>query len=179
MKRMNPFKFALLGATALTLVACSEAKEDVLAYESAEACIKAGEHDAATCEAEFEKAKAEHARSAPRYRSPNDCYSDFGYNRCYRSSGSSIWLPFMMGYMLAPRGGRSYIHSQPLYRPSDDPNSYYTGGNGRVGSISANGRTQVAQSKARRPPARTRTVSRGGFGARAARSSSGGFRGGS
>ena len=84
----------------------------------------------------------------------------------------------MMGYMLAPRGGSSYIHSQPLYRPSDSPNSYYTGSNGRVGSISANGRTQVAQSQAKRPPARTRTVSRGGFGARAARSSGGGFRGG-
>ena len=180
MKRMNPFKVALLGATALTLVACGESKEDVLAYQSVEACIKAGEHDAATCKAEFEKAKAEHARSAPRYRRPNDCYSDFGYNRCYRPSGSSIWLPFMMGYMLAPRGGASYIRSQPLYRPSDSPNSYYTGSNSRVGSVSTSGRTQVARSAAKRPPVRTRTVSRGGFGARAAaRSSGGGFRGGS
>jgi uncharacterized protein YgiB involved in biofilm formation len=85
----------------------------------------------------------------------------------------------MMGYMLAPRGGASYIHTQPLYRPSDSPNTFYTSTNGRVGSISANGRTQVAQSKAKRPPMRTRTVSRGGFGARAVRSSGGGFRGGS
>jgi len=167
MKRMNPFKVALLGATALTLVACGESKEDVLAYQSVEACIKAGEHDAATCKAEFEKAKAEHARSAPRYRSPNDCYSDFGYNRCYRRSGSSIWLPFMMGYMLAPRGGAAFISTQPLYRPASDPNKYYTASNGRVGAVSANGRTQVAKSQVSRPPQRTRTVARGGFGARA------------
>ena len=59
MKRMNPFKFALLGATALTLVACGESNEDVLAYQSVEACIKAGQYDAATCNAEFEKAKTE------------------------------------------------------------------------------------------------------------------------
>ena len=68
MKRKNPFKFALLGATALTLVACGESKEDVLVYDSVESCIKAGQQDEETCRAEFEKAKAEHTRSAPRYR---------------------------------------------------------------------------------------------------------------
>lgn len=175
MNRIKSFKFALLGATALTLVACGESKEDVLAYPTVEACIKAGERDAGTCEAEFKKAQAEHNRSAPRYRSSNDCSSDFGYNRCYRPAGSSIWLPFMMGYMLAPRGRGSHIYSQPLYRSSSDPNVFRTSSNGKVGSVGANGRTQIAQSKAKRPPARTRTVSRGGFGKRA----SGGYRGGS
>ncbi len=171
MRKFSPFKAALLGATALSVTSCGEPQEEVLAYDSVESCVTAGVHDQATCEAEFKKAEAEHARSAPRYQSLNDCYSDFGYDRCYRPTGSSVWLPFMMGYMMAPRGGIGSVYSQPLYRPADDPNSYYTSGNSRLGSVSAKGETQVAQTQTKRPAARTRTVSRGGFGARAVSSS--------
>ena len=173
MKPRNEFKFALIGVTALTLVACAEAVDEVLTYESVQACIAAGQQDEAVCRSEFAKAEKLHAEVAPRYARANQCYSDFGYNRCYRSSGS-MWLPFMMGYMLAPRGGAGYISSQPLYRSSAYPNRYYTASNRQIGAVSANGRTQVATSKVRRPAARTRTVARGGFGRRAAGRSAGG-----
>ncbi len=172
MKPKNALKLALLGATALTLVACGEAEEEILAYDSVDACIKAGQQDETVCRAEFSKAQKLHAKVAPRYDYASQCNSDFGYNRCYQqrsASGGSIWLPFMMGYMLAPRGGIGYISSQPLYRPSSSPNRFYTASNGQVGAVSANGTTRVAKSKASRPAARTRTVSRGGFGARATR----------
>ena len=170
MKRKNAVKFALLGATTLTLVACGEAEEEVLAYDSVEACIKAGEQDEAVCRSEFAKAQKLHNEVAPSYAAASDCYSDFGYNRCNqyrRSNGTSVWLPFMMGYMLAPRGGRSIISTQPLYRTASDPNRYYTAGTGRLGTVSANGRAQATRSQVSRPSARTRTVARGGFGARA------------
>jgi len=172
MKRKNIFKFALLGATALTLVACGEPDEEILAYDSVKSCVKAGQQDEAVCKAEFAKAEKLHNEVAPRYDRARDCNSDFGYNRCYQyrpAGGSSIWLPFMMGYMLAPRGGRAFVSSQPLYRPSSNPNRFYTAANGQVGAVSANGRTQVAKAQTRRPAVRTRTVSRGGFGARATR----------
>jgi len=170
MKRRNILKFALLGATALTLVACGEAEEEILAYDSVASCVKAGQQDEAVCKTEFAKAQKLHNKAAPRYGYANSCYSDFGYNRCYQHrpvGGTSVWLPFMMGYMLAPRGGRTFISSQPLYRPSSNPNRFYTAGNSRVGAVSASGRTQVARSQVSRPAVRTRTVSRGGFGARA------------
>ena len=121
MKRKTIFKFALLGATALTLVACAEAEEDVLAYDSVEACVKGGQQDEAVCRAEFAKAQKLHNEVAPRYGNSRDCYSDFGYNRCnqYRPyGGSSVWLPFMMGYMLAPRGRTAIVSTQPLSRVS-------------------------------------------------------------
>ena len=60
MKRKNAVKFALLGTTTLTLVACGEAEEEVLAYDSVEACIKAGEQDEAVCRSEFAKAQKLH-----------------------------------------------------------------------------------------------------------------------
>lgn len=153
-----------------------EEEEQVLAYDTVQACIASGEHDAAVCREEFENAQKLHEDVAPRYNRSNDCYSDFGRDRCYerRSGGSSIWLPFMLGYMLAPRGS-SFVSTQPLYRTVGDPNRYYTANNTRLGAVSANGRSAVAKSKATRPAARTRTVSRGGFGARAAgRGSAGG-----
>ena len=170
MKGKNTFKLALLGATALTLVACAEKEEEVLAYNSVKACIESGQQDASVCKAEFAKAQKLHTEVAPRYNSVRDCNSDFGYNRCYQSRsayGGSVWLPFMMGYMLAPRGGRGFVSTQPLYRPSSNPNRFYPAANGRVGAVSASGRTQVARSQVSRPAVRTRTVSRGGFGARA------------
>lgn len=174
MKKRNLFKLALLSVTAPILVACGETQEEVLAYPSVDACISAGQRDEAVCRSEFEKAQQLHNQVAPRYSSARQCYSDFGYDRCRRQSSSSVWLPFMMGYMLAPRGGAGYISTQPLYRPSSDPNGYYTGGAGRIGRVSANGRTKIAASKASRPAVRTRTVARGGFGARAAGRSAGG-----
>ena len=172
MKIRNLFKLALLSVTTPIWVAC---EEEVLAYPSVDACINAGQQDESVCRSEFEKAQQLHNQVAPRYSSASQCYSDYGYDRC-RQSSSSVWLPFMMGYMLAPRGGAGYIATQPLYRPSSDPNGYYTGGAGRIGRVSSNGQTKIAASKASRPaPAvRTRTVARGGFGARAAGRSAGG-----
>jgi uncharacterized protein YgiB involved in biofilm formation len=64
------------------------------------------------------------------------------------------------------------MYAQPLYRPSGDPNRFYTSGGGRVGSVSADGRARVAKSQTSQPRARTRTVARGGFGARATSSAS-------
>ena len=171
--KSRAFKFALIGVTALTLDGCGGPKEEALAYDSVEACISSGQQDEVVCRSEYAKAQALQNEVAPRYSSANDCYADFGYNQCRRQSGSSVWLPFMMGYMLAPRGRSRYIATEPLYRPSANPNAYYTAGGGRIGAVSANGQARVAASNAGRPSARTRTVARGGFGARAAGRSAG------
>ena len=158
----------LLGASALTLSACGEPTEEVLTYKSVEGCIEAGVQDESTCRAEFEKAQALHENVAPRYQSSTGCYSDFGYDRCsqHRTSTGSYWLPFMVGYMLAPRGTRADIFSQPLYRPSADPGRFYTSGGAGVASVSRDGRAQISKSQVSKPRARTRTVARGGFGGR-------------
>jgi uncharacterized protein YgiB involved in biofilm formation len=155
----------LLGATALVLSACGEAKEEVLTYDSVKSCIDAGIKDAKTCQAEFQKAQVMHKESAPRYARQNQCYSDFGYDRCRRSS-SGYWLPFMVGYMIAPRLSSS-VYTQPLYRTTGYPNGYTTASNAPIGSVARDGRTRVAKSKLKRPRVRTRTVARGGFGRRA------------
>ena len=71
MTRKTTFRTFLLGATALTLAACGEAKEDALVFESVEACIASGEQDEAVCRAEFEKAQQRHEdRLLPGIRQP-------------------------------------------------------------------------------------------------------------
>ena len=176
MKRSTILTMAILGAGALILALSlfGESEEEVLTYESMEACIAAGVQDESICRAEFDKAKALHEEVAPRYQTSSTCYSDFGYDRCYRqrTSTGSFWLPFMVGYMLAPRGGYAGIYSQPLYRPSRNPNQFYTSGGQGVGSVSRDGRAQIAKSQTAQPRARTRTVARGGFGSRSMSSAS-------
>ena len=167
MKRSTIYVMAGVGVVAIALAFSGESEEEVLTYASVEACIAAGVQDDATCRAEFNKAKALHENVAPRYQTASTCYGEFGYDRCYRqrTSTGSFWLPFMVGYMLAPRGS-SAIYSQPLYRPSRNPNQFYTSGGVGVGNVSRDGRAQVAKSQVSQPRARTRTVARGGFGAR-------------
>ena len=165
MKIKSSLRATLLGATALVLTTCGEAKEEVLTYDSIESCIRAGIKDAKTCQAEFQNAQALHNKVAPRYARQNECYSDFGYNRC-RQSSSGFWLPFMVGYMIAPRLS-SGIYTQPLYRTTGYPNGYTTASNAPIGAVGRDGRTRVAKSKLKRPPVRTRTVARRGFGRRA------------
>ena len=144
MKIKSSLRATLLSATALVLTACGEAKEEALTYNSVESCISAGVKDANTCRVEFQKARELHNQVAPRYARQNECYSDFGYNRCQRTS-SGFWLPFMVGYMIAPRLS-SGVYPQPLYRTTSNPNSYTTASNGRIGSVARDGRTQVAKS---------------------------------
>ncbi len=173
MSHTKTLKLALLGGCALILSACGENKEEALTYASVEACTAAGVQDAATCAAEFAKAQERHNAVAPRYDRADQCYSDFGYDRCYRyrSSSGSFFLPFMVGYMLAPRGVTS-VYTQPLYRPSNDTGRFYTANNRPIGAVSSSGRTLVRKSVVSKPQARTRTVARGGFGARAVSSGS-------
>lgn len=169
MNRRRTIKFSLLAATALTLAACGEAKQDALTYDSVESCINAGQQSADVCRSEFAKAQQRHKEVAPRYADERACYSEFGQNRCtqQRTSSGSFWLPFMVGYMLAPRGGFGSVYSQPLYRTRSNPGGFTTAGGGQVGAVSPDGRSKVAKSQVSQPRARTRTVARGGFGARA------------
>ena len=175
MKRSTIFIIAILGAVALAFIFVGESKEEVLTYETVEACIAAGVQDDSTCRAEFDKAKAVHEEVAPRYQTASTCQAEFGYDRCYRqrTSTGSFWLPFMVGYMLAPRGYSSAFYSQPLYR-SRYGRQFYTSGGVGVGNVSRDGRSQIAKSQVSQPPARarTRTVARGGFGARSRSSAS-------
>ena len=69
MNSSTKFTIGLLAAAAVVFVFINsrgEKKQEALTYESVEACTKAGLQDAATCQAEFEKAQKLHNEVAPR-----------------------------------------------------------------------------------------------------------------
>ena len=172
MKRSGNIALLLMGAAAVAwTMTDTEESADVAVYDSPEQCAGDGVYTEEQCRDEFAAAKAEHAKVAPRYSSSRDCYGDFGYNQCQRVGTGGFWMPFMMGYMLAPRSGIGTVATQPLYRSSDDPSRYRTANNHAVNGTK--GLSKVSATATKPPRMRTKTVARGGFGSRAA--STGGF----
>jgi uncharacterized protein YgiB involved in biofilm formation len=174
MKRWNSFRgVLLLGASVIALSACEEPKVDASVYETVQQCKDDPGVSSQQCEQSFKEARSQHASVAPKYSSEADCQADFGAGRCekapYRtSSGGSIFMPLMMGYMMGSMiGGRRSMYGQPLYRSAKSPKSFRTADNRNVGSTM--GRTRVARSATSRPSFKSSTIRRGGFGASARR----------
>ena len=160
----------LMGVSAIALSACEEPKVEAAVFESLQQCIDEPSLSREQCEQSYGEASSRHVAVAPKYNSEADCQADFGAGKCeqapYRTtSGGSIFMPLMMGYMMGSYlgGGRRSVASQPLYRSADDAKTYRTADNRKAGSTT--GRTQIASSAASRPSVKSSTLSRGGFGA--------------
>ena len=168
MKRWNSISALLMGASVIALSACDEQKVDAAIYDNLQQCIDDPAVTREQCEQNFAEARGRHASVAPKYTSEEDCQADFGEDKCevapYRTStGSSVFMPLMMGYMMGSMlGGRRSVIPQPLYRSDDSPKTYRTADNRSVGSTT--GRTQVGRSVGRSPSIKSSTMSRGGFG---------------
>ena len=168
MKRSRSLKLALMGASALTLSACEEAPQDVAIFKDVLQCENEVGFDRDACIANFEQAKQEHVRVAPKYTSAEDCEADFGAAQCETApqktqSGGSVFMPLMMGYMMGSMlSNGSRAATQPLYRSKDDPKNFRTGDNQKVGSKT--GVTKVPAQVAKAPSTKTSTVRRNGFG---------------
>ena len=144
---------------------------DRVAYTYFRACNQCAAclHGDAACLDAKQKSEAVHVAEAPKFAHKEACESEFGAGNCetrQSSTGSSMFLPLMMGYML----GKGF--NQPVYRGLD--NSAVTKSGGKffnVGSFSGAGNVTAFK------PALTSTpIQRGGFGktATAYRVSSGG-----
>lgn len=194
MKRSALVRLVLIGSSPFTLSACGEEPQPAFVYATPEDCIRDGQMGADACREEYENAKLEHARTAPRYNDQADCESDFGTGACQVAPGyGRSFMPLMAGYligrMMAPKndncqdrsgdcsprsGGASGYYrafrSQPLYKARDDRETFRTANNTEVGRRS--GYTYV-DAEATRPGGSTlKPLSRGGFGRSAARGGS-------
>ena len=159
----------MMSVSLIALTACEEPKVDASIYESIGQCKSDPHNTADQCEGSFKEASSQHAAVAPKYSSAEDCQADFGQGKCEKapyntSSGGSVFMPLMMGYMM---GRRNSMMSQPLYRSAKSPNSFRTAENQNVGSKT--GGTKVARSATSRPSFKNSTRSRGGFGSSARR----------
>ena len=158
----------MVSVSVLALTACEEPKVDASIFKNLEQCKGDPLTTSGQCENSFKEARSQHAAVAPKYSTAEDCQADFGADKCevapYKSSsGGSIFMPLMAGYMMGSLlGGRGSMMSQPLYRSTKSPTSFSTAENRNVGSKM--GRTKVASSATSRPTFKSSTRSRGGFG---------------
>jgi len=169
MKRWNSVsRIALIAGGALCISACEEPKVDVATYQTLQQCLADINMVRSDCEKNHAAARQQHAAVAPKFSSVKECEEEFGRARCEKapqttSSGGSMFMPLMMGYMMGSMiGGRGYGNAQPLYRTRKDPGTFRTADNKRAGGTV--GRTQVAKSSTARPTAKSSSRSRGGFG---------------
>lgn len=159
---------ALVAASAMFTTACEEPKVEAAIYETLQQCLKDINMVRSECEKNYNSARQQHATVAPKFASKQECETEFGAARCEQapqrtSSGGSMFMPLMMGYMMGSMiGGRGFGNSQPLYRTRSNPGTFRTSDNKAAGR--STGRTQVAKSSMARPTSKASTRSRGGFG---------------
>lgn len=172
MKRSVVVSLVAMGAA--TLAACEDKTIESAVYTSVDECVAARAYSPEKCDADYKAAVASHEKTAPAYKSLEHCEEEFGEGKCapatsHHASGGSVFLPFMMGYMM---GGRSVgpdpasVSPQALYRQPGK--SGFLNANGvEIAKSSGHVRFSSRSSAARPPAASTTTLSRGGFGARA------------
>jgi uncharacterized protein YgiB involved in biofilm formation len=184
--KLTTASLALLGITSTGFLGCDEVNDEptevATAAGSIQDCVKAG-IDQTVCADAWAKAAAENAKTAPRYATAGDCYSEFGAGGCqqiHTSNGNSVFIPLMtgmlIGNLMADRRDNYNNHHvvvvhnyQPLYRTGG---SWHTSTNQ---SFSGSGKVVIPHSYTAPKPISTTTLSRGGFGSMgAARSSWGG-----
>ncbi len=167
MRKSSPVTLAMAGSIMLSGCWSDQPapETEVRIYRDKSACINENPSFEAQCIEAYEKALVGSEASAPKYTSRYNCESEFGYNRCIRSSNDNWFMPALAGFMLAKAfntNGYNYRQSAPVYYYRDS----WVGGNG-YNYGSANSVTTTVPKSTFNPkpkPKVTKTISRGGFG---------------
>lgn len=163
MKRSRTTRLLLMGMAPLALTAC-EGEQQAQLYETEQACIAAGQIEAQQCKDAYAAARSKNDEVAPRYASRADCVADYGEQMCSGTPGHhGFFVPFMTGMLIGRALDGGGYYPQPAYR--NRTGDWNTAGGYGLGRSTGN--VSVKKSAAI-PPTRAITVSRSGFGSRAA-----------
>ncbi len=181
MKRSTNLRLTLMAVVVpASLVGCDPAAPTGVVLDSIEDC-SGQQLELAQCQAAYNDARAKHAAVAPRFDDRVQCSEEFGNCEVVQEEGRTAYVPpmggFLLGYALAGgfnnAGNRGVAGGAPLYR---DARGGYLNAYGdtvsRQRGMVTGPRGNIAT------PARAVTVSRSGFGSRAAARGSFGSRGG-
>ena len=175
--RLKPL---VLGVAAFSLIGCIDSRKANV-YASVNHCVNENPAMAGQCEAAYQTAVKESARSGPKYRSERECISEFGQRNCvpYRTQSGHDWfMPAVAGFMMARALNNNVYHSLPLYSSTAYGSSMY----GRWATADGRsypkryGSMNVVGDAFKPKPAVSRTMSRGGFGSTVAAKSNWGGR---
>jgi uncharacterized protein YgiB involved in biofilm formation len=186
MKRSKKAALVLMVPVATMLLAgCGEEREQAMVFSDPSECSAAALTTATQCEADYAAAQALHPQVAPKYLSKEECEVDFGSGQCemapqQTSSGGSVFMPMMMGYLAGQMMNRgnanlqqpaaaagaagSKVATQPLYKSRDDRATFRTAANTPV----SKGIGPISLKPSQVKPQMGQLVRRGGFGQQAA-----------
>lgn len=182
---------AVAVALTFSLTACEKADETVKFYQNAEQCAAGGENTLEQCKAAEKQALDSAAATAPKYKSLAECQAEFG-DMCQATpqaqassggGGESSFMPLMMGYMMGSMMNNGSNHyygsSSPMYKNKsgsyvDNKYRSYNVTPGKTFKVTKSALKPKPQSvkkaEAPRSTAKSKTVTRSGFGSSAGRS---------
>ncbi|WP_020407398.1 DUF1190 domain-containing protein [Hahella ganghwensis] len=179
--RKRPQSFAkaplAIGVTLATvnLAGCGS-EEQVKVVSGINDCSRDTPLSMSQCQAAYERALVEAERTAPKYRSEQECESEF--DECYETY-TGQYAPVMSGFVVSAEDDDELIdidYHAPVYRyhrpfsPRDD--WYYLGDGTAVGKAGKSTYKLPTKSVTTKLPTMTKTVQRGGFGSTASAKSS-------
>jgi uncharacterized protein YgiB involved in biofilm formation len=161
-----------LGVSMALLSGCSD-QEEAIMVDSVADCTSKTSLTQQQCEAAYQSAETEAARTGPKYATQAMCAAEFGYQQCHQNS-SGFFTPFMTGFLVSQvMNSSSYF--APVYRYNRPYSNYHNKimtADGYVLGDSSSGRYKVSSAQMKPKPTVTKTVSRGGFGSTASAKSS-------
>ncbi|MBU3021779.1 DUF1190 family protein [Aestuariibacter sp. A3R04] len=170
MRKAFSLKPIAVGVAGIMASGCADDRQEAQIYTSVQDCKNDMPEAVAQCEAAYQKAVDEAARTSPRFNSEYDCEYEFGPNQCrqVQSSSGSFFMPFMAGFMVSQLLSPGSFYSQPIYtsysRHSPFRSRWITA-DGYVFDGDIRKRNYRVKPTVYKPkPTVTRTVSRGGFG---------------
>jgi uncharacterized protein YgiB involved in biofilm formation len=174
--RKRTRSFILAPVSLAVMAGCSggSSNEQVTFVTSVDDCTSNTQLSVVECESAYQEALKEAEATAPRYQNQRDCQAEFG--NCQSSGG--FFVPFMAGYMVSNIVGnigdsmdrnRRFGNSYPsyLYRGSGQFRNKIMTSDGHVVGSPGQRSYRVPSDALKSKPAVTRTISRGGFGAKA------------
>lgn len=196
-KRTIAITLLALGAGAVTIgmFSGSGTSTQPRTYKDVASCEADKLIPSSECESNFKQALSNHERSAPAFQNRENCEKEYGAGNCANPSASSgrasMFIPLMVGYLLAQRASGGY-QAAPLYRRPGDPanefrqsaafpfpittpsssSSSSSSSNFRSGSSFGSSSTSSSRSTTSSPSSGITSTSRGGFGSSARGSSS-------
>jgi len=119
MRKSRAVRLVLLGSAGLMLSACDEApSSDAALYSSVSECSL--QRNPSECSMAASQADAIRVNEGPKFGRKEECEAEYGVGRCETrtdSSGMSMFLPLLAGYMLGNRLGAA---PYPVYRDRDN-----------------------------------------------------------
>ncbi len=159
-----------VGIAGIMSSGCADDRQDAQIYTSVDDCKRDYPDAVEKCEAAYQTALDEAARTSPRFSTESDCEYEFGANQCreMNSGSGSFFMPFMAGYMVSQLLSPRPYYSQPIYTsysPYSPFRSRWITADGYVFDGDIRKRNyKVSPSVYKPKPTVTRTVNRGGFG---------------